>query len=105
MKERQQQGIYKISAAASLLALHPRTLRNYEKAGLVKPVRRGTWRYYTKDDIAWIKCLGTMIHERGINITSIGKLLQYAPCWEIADCPKARREECAFFARRRKETQ
>ena len=91
---------YTISSAANALNLHPRTLRNYEKAGLVKPVRRGSWRYYSKVDIAWIKCLHNMIHEKGINITSLSKLLSFAPCWEVADCSAETRAECPVYQNR-----
>lgn len=85
---------FTISAAASLLELHPRTLRNYEKAGLVTPSRKGSWRYYSMDDITWIRCLFEMIHSRGIGIASIAKLLCYAPCWEVAECGPSRRSQC-----------
>ena len=95
--------IYRISAAAEMLDLHPRTLRNYEKAGLVTPSRKGKWRYYSADDIAWIRCLFSMIHAGGITIASIGKLLHYAPCWEVADCPVEKRKQCEVYVRRSRE--
>ncbi|MCX5864607.1 MAG: MerR family transcriptional regulator [Deltaproteobacteria bacterium] len=95
--------IYRISAAAEMLALHPRTLRNYEKAGLVTPSRKGKWRYYSADDIAWIRCLFSMIHAGGITIASIGKLLHYAPCWEVADCPLGKRRQCPVYLQRSRE--
>lgn len=88
---------FTISAAAAMLALHPRTLRNYEKAGLVKPARKGAWRYYSHKDIAWIQCLVAMVHENGINIGSIGRLLRYAPCWEITNCPAEKRRSCPWW--------
>lgn len=92
---------YSISTAASILDLHPRTLRNYEKAGLVKPGRKRKWRYYSKEDIAWIECLVTMIHDKGINISSINKLLEFAPCWEIAECSSDKRKECIFYQKKK----
>lgn len=91
--------IYRISAAAEMLDLHPRTLRNYEKAGLVTPSRKGKWRYYSADDIDWIRCLFGMIHG-GITIAAIGKLLHYAPCWEVADCALEKRRQCAVCLQR-----
>ncbi len=97
MKASSKKAIFRISTAASMLQLHPRTLRNYERAGLVKPIRRGKWRYYSGDDIAWIKCLYSMIHKKGINIASIGRLLGYAPCWEVAECPAEKRLDCARY--------
>ncbi len=101
MKTRATAAIYKISAAAAKLALHPRTLRNYEKAGLIKPIRRGAWRYYSELDLVWLRCLFAMIHKGGITIVAIGKLLRYAPCWEVADCPEGKRRHCPVFSERR----
>ncbi len=70
-----------------LLNVHPRTLRIYEQEGLVKPTIIGTRRMYSADDIQWITCLRTFIHEEGISIPGLKKLLDYVPCWEVADCP------------------
>lgn len=80
--------IYPIGVAAKLLEVHPRTLRIYEDAGLIKPERSGNRRLYSTNDITWIGCLRKMIHGDGISIAGIKKLLRYATCYEIADCPK-----------------
>ena len=40
-----------IGMAAEMLGVHPRTLRNYEDAGLISPRRKGSWRYYTVRDL------------------------------------------------------
>jgi len=80
--------VYSISVAAKLLNLHPRTLRIYEDEGLIKPERVGNRRLYSANDLTWIGCLRRMIHEDGISIPGIKKLLRYAPCYEIADCPE-----------------
>ncbi|MHB1379548.1 MAG: MerR family transcriptional regulator, partial [Desulfurivibrionaceae bacterium] len=55
---------------------------------------------YSADDIAWIRCLFSMIHGGGITIASIGKLLHYAPCWEVADCTPEKRRQCPVYQRR-----
>lgn len=89
--------IFTIGTASKLLEVHPRTLRIYEREGLVKPLRKGQWRYYTMDDIKWIQCLRDMIHEHGISIAAIKKLLQYTPCWNIAECSFEKRKECTAF--------
>ncbi len=79
--------IYPIGVAARLLNLHPRTLRIYEQEGLVRPTLVGNRRMYSADDIRWVTCLRKIIHEDGISIAGLKKLLDYAPCWEIAACP------------------
>ena len=86
--------IYPIGVAARLLNVHPRTLRIYEQEGLVKPTIIGTRRMYSADDIQWITCLRTFIHEEGISIPGLKKLLDYVPCWEVADCPADIHERC-----------
>jgi MerR family transcriptional regulator/heat shock protein HspR len=80
--------IYPIGVAAKLLDVHPRTLRIYEDEGLIKPTREGNRRLYSTNDITWIGCLRRLIHDEGISIAGIKKLLRYATCHEIADCPK-----------------
>lgn len=87
--------VYPIGVAARMLGVHPRTLRIYEAEGLVKPRYSGARRLYSHNDIQWIMCLRSMIHDEGISIPGIKKLLEYAPCWKIVDCPKEVREQCS----------
>jgi MerR family transcriptional regulator, heat shock protein HspR len=89
--------IFTIGTAAKMLEVHPRTLRIYEKEGLVKPLRKGQWRYYNMDDIKWIQCLRDMIHQQGISIAAIKKLLKYTPCWNIVECSIDKRKQCTAF--------
>lgn len=89
--------IYPISVAAKLLNVHPRTIRIYEEEGLIKPARQGQKRYYSADDIDWIQCLRDLIHEEGISIPGIKRLLKLTPCWEIKDCPEEKREKCSAY--------
>ncbi|MEN8140524.1 MAG: MerR family transcriptional regulator [Thermodesulfobacteriota bacterium] len=89
--------VFTIGTAAKMLEVHPRTLRIYEDEGLISPERKGKWRYYSMDDIHWVECLRSMIHEHGISIAAIKKLLNYTPCWNISDCPFAKRKQCTAF--------
>jgi len=89
--------IYPISVAAKLLAVHPRTLRIYEEEGLVKPARQGNKRYYSNDDIEWIRCIRELIHDKGISIPGIKMLLDLTPCWEIRKCSEEVRATCSAF--------
>lgn len=93
-----KKAIFTIGTAANMLSLHPRTLRIYEQEGLVNPVRKGAWRYYSMNDINWITCLRQMIHQHGINTTSIKKLLQHTSCWSIVDCSSEKRGICSAYA-------
>lgn len=87
--------IYPIGVAARLLNVHPRTLRIYEAEGLIKPAHRGSRRMFSPNDIKWIECLRSMIHDQGISIPGLKKLLKLIPCWEVANCPEHICEECS----------
>lgn len=87
--------LFSIGTAAAMLEVHPRTLRIYEEEGLIKPFRKSGRRYFSLNDIQWIKCLRHMIHDQGISIAGIKRLLELTPCWQIADCPAMKRNKCS----------
>jgi MerR family transcriptional regulator/heat shock protein HspR len=89
--------IFPISVAAKLLDVHPRTLRIYEEEGLLKPARQGNKRFFSNDDIEWVSCLRKLIHEEGISIPGVKKLLELTPCWQIKNCPEDIRTSCTAF--------
>jgi MerR family transcriptional regulator/heat shock protein HspR len=93
----EDKALFTIGMAAEMLNIHPRTLRNYEEAGLVTPRRKGAWRYFSIHDIRWIECLREMIHEHGVSINGVKKLLKFTPCWNIIDCPFEKRQRCSAF--------
>ncbi len=86
--------VYPISVAAKLLNVHPRTLRIYEDEGLVKPSRKGSRRLFSPNDITWIGCIRRLIHDDGISISGIKKLLRFASCYEMSDCPREISSKC-----------
>ncbi len=79
-------GIYPIGVAADLLHVHPRTLRIYEQENLIKPERRNGRRYYSEEDMEYIRCIRKLIHEDGINLTGVKRLMEIAPCWKVRNC-------------------
>ncbi len=81
--------VYPIGVAAKLVGVHARTLRIYEAEGLIKPAHKGNRRMFSQNDITWISCLRSMIHDQGISIPGLKKLLQLVPCWEVAECSSA----------------
>lgn len=93
----EQKAMFTIGVAAQMLGVHPRTLRIYEEEGLITPLRKGKWRYFSMNDIKWIECLREMIHQHGISIAAVKKLLQYTPCWNITDCSFKKRKQCTAF--------
>lgn len=86
--------VFSIGVAAELLGVHPRTLRLYESHGLVKPRRRGNKRFYSENDLTWIRCVRDLIHEKGISIEGIRRLLAVQRCWEIKGCSEDVRRQC-----------
>lgn len=78
--------LFPIGVVAELLHVTDQTLRVYEKNGLITPVRRNRDRYYSTNDIVWLKCLRRFIKEEGINLKGIEKLMKFVPCYEISPC-------------------
>ena len=89
--------LYPISIAAELIGTTDQTLRLYEKHGLITPTRRNKNRFYSDNDIKWLKCARQLIYEKKISIEGVKKLLEYAPCWEIQVCPEEKRNTCSAY--------
>ncbi|MFZ6016240.1 MAG: MerR family transcriptional regulator [Nitrospirota bacterium] len=94
-EEKKDMPLYPIGIVAELIGTTDQTLRLYEKHGLIKPARRNKNRFYSENDIKWLRCLRDLIHNRKISIEGIKKLLDYAPCWEITECSEERRNKCS----------
>ena len=91
------QPLYTLSVAAQLVGLAPRTIRAYEEAGLIAPARcgRNNQRLYSRQDLRWLKCIYEMVHFDGYTLRAIRRLLDFAPCWEIRQCPETVARRCA----------
>ena len=96
-EEKQNLPLYPIGIVAELIGTTDQTLRLYEKHGLIKPARRNKNRFYSENDIKWLRCLRDLIHTQKISIEGIKKLLGYAPCWEITNCPDERKGKCSAY--------
>jgi MerR family transcriptional regulator/heat shock protein HspR len=92
--------LYTIGTAADLLQVHPRTLRLYEQAGLLRPARKNNRRFYTNNDLDWVRCIRHMIHRRGLNQEGLRRLLGKIPCWEIRGCSEEDRNACSWYTDR-----
>ena len=68
--------VYVISVAAELSGLHPQTLRQYDRLGLVSPGRTtGRGRRYSLRDIALLRSVQKMVAE-GINHVGIKRIIE-----------------------------
>ena len=69
-------GLYVISVAAELSGLHPQTLRQYDRLGLVSPDRTvGRNRRYSLRNIASLRMVGRLVGE-GINHAGIKRIIE-----------------------------
>ena len=77
MAERHHQhAVYVISVFAELAGVHPQTLRNYERGGLLSPQRTsGGSRRFSDEDLAALRRIQELTNE-GINLEGVKKILQ-----------------------------
>ena len=69
--------LYRISVVAEMLALHPQTLRLYEKKGLIRPSRTtGRTRVYSAEDVEEIRLILRLGRELGVNLAGIEIILK-----------------------------
>ena len=69
-------GLYVISVASELSGLHPQTLRQYDRLGLVSPNRtEGRNRRYSLRDIASLRMVQRLVGE-GINHAGIKRIIE-----------------------------
>lgn len=68
--------VFVISVAAELAGMHPQTLRQYDRLGLVTPGRAaGRGRRYSLKDIATLREVQRLSQDEGINLAGIKRIL------------------------------
>ena len=69
-------GLYVISVAAELAGMHPQTLRQYDRLGLVSPGRSsGRGRRYSLRDIVLLRSIAKLTND-GINLAGIARIME-----------------------------
>lgn len=69
--------VYLISVVAKVLNIHPQTLRQYEREGLIRPSRTdGKIRLYSQRDIDKIKMILRLTRELGVNLAGVDIVLR-----------------------------
>jgi len=69
--------IFVISVAAQLAGMHPQTLRQYDRLGLVSPGRAsGRGRRYSARDVASLREVQRLSQEEGVNLAGIKRILE-----------------------------
>jgi MerR family transcriptional regulator, heat shock protein HspR len=70
------EAVYVISVAAELSGMHPQTLRQYDRLGLVSPGRAsGRGRRYSLRDIASLRNIQRLVGE-GVNLAGIARIIE-----------------------------
>jgi MerR family transcriptional regulator, heat shock protein HspR len=71
-----EEAVYVISVAAELSGMHPQTLRQYDRLGLVSPGRAsGRGRRYSLRDIASLRNIQRLVGE-GVNLAGIARIIE-----------------------------
>jgi MerR family transcriptional regulator/heat shock protein HspR len=69
--------LFVISIAATLAGMHPQTLRQYDRLGIVSPGRSpGRGRRYSARDIAALREVQRLSQDEGINLAGIKRILE-----------------------------
>lgn len=67
---------YIISVASRLSGMHPQTLRQYDRLGLVSPTRAsGQGRRYSSEDIELLLMIQILVNE-GVNLAGVKKIME-----------------------------
>jgi len=69
--------VFVISVAAELAGMHPQTLRQYDRLGLVSPGRAdGGGRRYSTRDVALLLEVQRLSQEDGVNLAGIKRVIE-----------------------------
>lgn len=69
--------VFVISVAAQLSGMHPQTLRQYDRLGLVSPGRTdGRGRRYSARDIEQLREVQRLSQQEGVNLAGIKRILE-----------------------------
>ncbi|NNN01264.1 MAG: MerR family transcriptional regulator [Acidimicrobiaceae bacterium] len=76
MTERRHHAVYVISVFAELAGVHPQTLRNYERSGLLSPQRTsGGSRRFSDADLAALRRIQELTNE-GVNLEGVKRIMR-----------------------------
>lgn len=66
-----------ISVAARLAGMHPQTLRQYDRLGLVQPERtNGGGRRYSARDVALLREIQRLSQDEGVNLAGVKRIIE-----------------------------
>lgn len=93
-----RQPVYMIGVAAELCRVHPQTLRQYERLGLVVPARVGAKnRLYSEEDIERVRRIQRLTQDLGVNLAGVDIILKLLD--DIEDIRSDVEEQLAAYVR------
>jgi MerR family transcriptional regulator/heat shock protein HspR len=76
VNERHHHAVYVISVFAEIAGVHPQTLRNYERSGLLNPQRTsGGSRRFSEADLLAIRRIQELTNE-GVNLEGVKRIMR-----------------------------
>lgn len=76
MTDRDYEPYFSIGVVSRMLNMHPQTIRNYERLGLIAPGRtEGNIRLYSRNDIERLKIINTYTN-MGVNLAGVEMILK-----------------------------
>ena len=76
MNEREHHAVYVISVFAEIAGVHPQTLRNYERSGLLSPQRTsGGSRRFSEADLVALRRIQDLTND-GVNLEGVKRIMK-----------------------------
>jgi MerR family transcriptional regulator/heat shock protein HspR len=76
VSDREHHAVYVISVFAEIAGVHPQTLRNYERSGLLNPQRTsGGSRRFSEADLAALRRIQDLTNE-GVNLEGVKRIMK-----------------------------
>jgi MerR family transcriptional regulator/heat shock protein HspR len=89
---------YTITEVSQMLNIHPQTLRQYDRLGLVSPSRtKGFMRKYSMNNVKKLKTVQYLANREGININGIRRILNLEEELYMAKIQLKLKERGTFF--------
>lgn len=86
----EERAVYVISVAADLAGMHPQTLRQYDRLGLVSPARTsGHGRRYSHQDVERLR-RAQVLSQEGVNLEGVRRILELGSRIEELEAANAR---------------
>jgi MerR family transcriptional regulator, heat shock protein HspR len=93
--------VYTIGIAADKLGMTVHLLRLYEMEGLIIPFKTKTGRrIYSDLELEKVKCIRSMIKDKGLNFEGIRRIVSLVPCWKLRNCNSDEGRKCKAYTGR-----